>query len=71
MKAEKSQERTRIKTVVVVNVSLGEHGVIFDFRAHQSRAILRDDDQLGWKAVITKKSEKKRRQKNHPVNHKA
>jgi hypothetical protein len=31
----------------VVDTSLGQHGVVFQFRLSQRRAVSRDDDELG------------------------
>jgi hypothetical protein len=38
-----------VVTVVVVNTSLGQHGVVLDLRLTERRTVTSNDDQLGYR----------------------
>jgi hypothetical protein len=43
-----SSTKIDVVTVVVVNTSLGQHGVVFDLGLTERRTVTSNDDQLGY-----------------------
>ena len=44
-----SSTKINVVTVVVMNTSLGQHGIVFDFRLAKRRAVTGNDDQFGYR----------------------